>query len=145
MIDHLDVTVRGEQRRIDLQPDDAGQKLTRILRQQGLALNTRCGGKGICDGCLIDIATADGQTQRMRACELTPQTLAKAGYEARFTIPGRSLLAHEPQVVSNFKVRVPWANNPLWQGERAGVDKPLGCAIDIGTSAASRSSLLEFD
>ncbi len=137
MPEKLDVEVRGETRTIRFQPDDADQRLTKILRREGLALNTRCGGKSLCDGCIIEQVREDGSVEQLRACELTPGNLANLKPQATFRIPRRSLLAHQPQVVSNFKLRVPWADDPLIPDARKHVARPLGMAVDIGTTTVA--------
>jgi uncharacterized 2Fe-2S/4Fe-4S cluster protein (DUF4445 family) len=113
------VTPSGEQL-LRLRGADARQPLSEVLRRAGVPLNTRCGQKGLCDGCLVHVA-AGGLTplrggeaskpgkQAVRACEYAPA----AG--ARVMVPARSLLAYEPQVVANFKVNIPRAQEPLWQ------------------------------
>lgn len=123
--------------------------LSALLRQAGVALNTRCGQRGLCDGCLIDLLRgelidagtgtplrADGQPHSVRACQfhLPPEG------EVEIHVPGRSLLAHEPQVVTTFRVNVSRAHDPLWQrleltsGELAAVASAADPAA--GTSLA---------
>jgi len=137
MFNTFDVFVRGERRTISLKPADADRPLTQVLRREGLALNTRCGEKGLCDGCLIDRVGPDGQVEQWRACQLTPAELEQRMSQAEIRIPRRSLLAHDPQVVSNFKLRVPWADDPLIPDRRADVDRPLGLAVDLGTTTVA--------
>ncbi len=99
-------------------------RLTDVLRQNDIPLNTRCGNRGLCDGCfveLIDGSLADAVSGiplpsapgpiRVRAC----QYCLPAGECAEIWIPSRSLLAHEPQIVTSFCLGVPCAHDPLWQ------------------------------
>ncbi|MFA7237320.1 MAG: ASKHA domain-containing protein [Phycisphaeraceae bacterium] len=51
-------------------------------------------------------------------------------------LPARSLLAHSPQVVSNFKIRIPWGHQPLGHSHKD-IAQPLGCAVDIGTTTVA--------
>ena len=47
------------------------------------------------------------------------------------TIPARSLLKHEPAIVAEFKINVPWASDPLDPAAR------IGAAVDIGTTTVA--------
>lgn len=143
--------VKGETKALSLKPEEAGEPITRALRHRDLALNTRCGGKGLCDGCMVELT--EGKLTHIpsgRAVEPGAEgSVTVRGCEHRadrgpvaITIPGRSLLAHAPQVVSNFKIRVPWAHNPLWRGDEAGRaggtgGPPLGFAVDVGTTTVA--------
>lgn len=101
--------------------DELHLPLTELLRRETLALNTRCGQRGLCDGCLVEI-----DSRLVRACQLT---VADArGKPIR--IPPRSLLAYEPQVVVDFRTNVPRAHDPL-------VATGFGVAIDIGTTTVA--------
>ncbi len=100
------------------------RRLTELLRRAELPLNTRCGQRGLCDGCLVELLsgtvirvdsgqaldTTGGPTM-LRACEY------RVGPEGDVTVhvPARSLLAHRPQVVTSFRVDVSRAHDPLWQ------------------------------
>ena len=117
--------------------------LSALLRQAGVSLNTRCGQHGLCDGCLVDLLSgrlidagtgvalpATGQTHTVRACQyhLPPDG------SVEIHVPGRSLLAHEPQVVTAFRINVSRAHDPLWQridlpADDVAVDKPLAEAV----------------
>lgn len=97
-------------------------RLSELLRRKHFPLNTRCGQRGLCDGCVIELLaghltnmatgeTVAGTGQALRGCEYR---LAHNG-PVTVRIPPRSLLAYEPQVVSEFKTNVPRAHDPLWQ------------------------------
>lgn len=104
------------------------RRLTDILRREHLPLNTRCGQRGLCDGCLVELlagrlshrqtgavvepAAADAPVA-LHACEYR-----LADTDVRLRIPPRSLLAHKPQVVSEFRLNIPRAHDPLWQQVR---------------------------
>jgi uncharacterized 2Fe-2S/4Fe-4S cluster protein (DUF4445 family)/ferredoxin len=123
--------------------------LTEILDHHSLPLNTRCGRRGLCDGCMIELVqgrlanTATGATVAaddapllLRGCEHHPLP----GEPATVRIPPRSLLAHEPQVVSDFRVNIPFAHDPLFPlipspPHPVTPSSPLlAAAIDIGTT-----------
>ena len=105
--------------------DDSSRQwdLTELLRQSDLPLNTRCGRRALCDGCLIElvggslVAIASGQpvtaeeTPLLRACQ---HRLPDAA-DVEVRIPARSLLAHQPQVVTSFRCNVSRADAPLWR------------------------------
>jgi uncharacterized 2Fe-2S/4Fe-4S cluster protein (DUF4445 family) len=127
-----------------------GLRVTELLRRHGLPLNTRCGQQGVCDGCLIELvegSLADIQTNQ-------PITAAQAagplhGCRHRLEgdapvllrIPERSMMAYEPQVLSDFRINIPRAHAPLWrtgdQHHQPTTGSPLGVAIDIGTTTVA--------
>jgi len=93
--------------------------LTEILRRERLPLNTRCGQRGLCDGCIIEllegtlVKASTGEkvtTGSVRGCEYRLDDTP-----VRIRIPARSLLAYEPQAVSEFRLNVPRAHDPVWQ------------------------------
>lgn len=124
---------------LKLRPADATLSLTEILRRYDLPLNTRCGQRGLCDGCLVDVKQgrvlceggspreAGDLSESVRACEcrIDPTT-----QELTLHVPDRSALSHKPQVLTDFKINVPWANDPL-EADHPG---RLGVAIDLGTT-----------
>jgi len=113
------------------------QNLAELLAEHGLALNARCGYKGLCDGCTVKLMRgrltrlSDGSTIEakaeaisLRACE---HCLADA--PAAIRIPARSLSAHKPQIVDQFQINVPYSHDPLAGG--------FGAAIDVGTTTVA--------
>lgn len=129
-------TITAEGRRTQL-------VVSALLRQAGIPLNTRCGQRGLCDGCLVDLLSgqlidahsgaalpATSGTRSIRACQyhLPPRGTAE------IHVPARSLLAHEPQVVTSFRINVSRAQDPLWQRIELPAgdlppDKPLAEAV----------------
>jgi uncharacterized 2Fe-2S/4Fe-4S cluster protein (DUF4445 family) len=98
--------------------------LTDILERAGLALNTRCGQRGLCDGCIVEllagsvqplaggqIVSATDEPALIRACQ---HHLAGQN-SAHLRLSARSLLAYQPQVVTDFSINVPYAHSPLFQ------------------------------
>lgn len=98
--------------------------LADVLGRAGWRLNMRCGGKGLCQGCRIELlegavwdrderaeVIARGDPVRLAACRCelgeTPDVALR--------IPARSLLAHEPHVVTTFLCNVSHALMPLWR------------------------------
>lgn len=120
----LEVHTANDRRSITIDDSHESPLLTDVLRRADLPLNTRCGQRGLCDGCCVEllsgalISTATGQTvaaaeaaEPLHACqhEVVP------GGQAEVRVPARSLLAHAPQVVSDFCANVSRAHDPLWQ------------------------------
>ena len=124
---------------IGLAPGDTRLPLSELLAHRGYPLNTRCGGRGLCGGCEIELnagtlrRTADGATikpvpgERLRSCQLH----VAEGSTATVTVPARSLLKHEPAIVAEFKINVPWASDPIDPAAR------FGAAVDVGTTTVA--------
>lgn len=126
---------------------DHGQRmlpLTEVLRHFGLPLNTRCGQRGKCDGCLVDLLqgsvislvdgaplASTGAPLSVRACEYRLSDDPNSPREAQICVPARSLLAYEPQVLKDYRISVPFSNFPLWQQiavQRQGLDEHAATA-----------------
>ena len=121
---HLEVETAKGARDIVVTTAQRDKRLSDILRREHLPLNTRCGQRSLCDGCVVellagslvhvasgDVVTAGDAPLSVRGCE---HRLGD-GDGARIRIPPRSLLAYEAQVVSEFRINVPRAHDPLWQ------------------------------
>jgi uncharacterized 2Fe-2S/4Fe-4S cluster protein (DUF4445 family) len=118
---------------------DEALSLADLLARRGFPLNTRCGGRGLCGGCEVGLSagtlrrTIDGGTvapsgeARLRSCQLR----LPEGGEVTVNVPARSLLKHQPAVVSEFKINVPWATDPLDPTAR------IGAAVDVGTTTVA--------
>lgn len=119
-----------------LSKEKAERRLTEILRAEGHPLNTRCGEKNMCAGCVIELLqgrldpvgdggplVAAGHPVSFRACQYRPG----GGEALRIAVANRALLAYAPQVVGDYKINVPYAHDPIVEGE-------IGIAIDIGTT-----------
>jgi uncharacterized 2Fe-2S/4Fe-4S cluster protein (DUF4445 family) len=123
----LTIQLPHEERHVDVPASRARRLLTDVLRGMQLPLNTRCGQRGLCDGCTIELVrgnlqraatgellAARAEAQPLRGCEVS----LPARGEAVIHVPSRSLLAHQPQVVTSFRLNVPRAHDPLWQSLR---------------------------
>ncbi|MCX7801206.1 MAG: ASKHA domain-containing protein [Fimbriimonadales bacterium] len=100
-----------------------GQTLSAFLRRENRPLNTRCGEKGLCDACRVELLRPDGTWESVRACQLP----LDGSRDLRVRVPQRSLLAYEPQVLEGYRVNVPVAHDPI-RGTG------LGVAVDVGTT-----------
>ena len=111
--------------------DPAG--LSDLLSAKGLALNTRCGKRGLCKGCTVHLEhgalreCASGKLLDTPGDVLACLTEWVPDSELTLTIPSRSLLAHTPSISDDFEIRVSVGDAPLFGGE-------FGLAIDIGTT-----------
>ncbi|MAE64189.1 MAG: hypothetical protein CMJ18_07920 [Phycisphaeraceae bacterium] len=137
----LHVIVGDRNRTVGVDGTAAHRSIADVLRSAEMSLNTRCGQRGICDGCLVDLVSgtlrevesgtrveADQAPVRLRGCA---HRLDGDGVTIR--IPARSLLAQRPAVVDQFKLNVSWAHDPL-----AGSDeRTIGAAIDVGTTTVA--------
>lgn len=123
---------------IGLTPGDTRLPLAELLAHRGHPLNTRCGSRGLCGGCEIGLRAgtlrrADGTPvlpaagDKLRSCQLR---LPESG-DITVTVPARSLLKHVPAIVAEFKINVPWANDPIDPAAR------YGAAVDVGTTTVA--------
>ena len=136
---NLEVESPGGRQVIPVEGDRRSASLAELLQEASLPLNTRCGQRGLCDGCTVEllagrlvhesgdhVAREEGTPVRVRGCEYR---LADCEH-VRIRIPIQSLLAEQPQVVSEFRINVSRAHRPL---SGAG----LGVAIDLGTTTVA--------
>lgn len=117
-----------------LTPGDAGRRLSEILRSHNLPLNTRCGEKDMCAGCLVELVQGsvvhvDGSVlsacEEIRGCRYRP-----TGDEVTIRIPQRSRLAYAPQVLDHYRINVPYARDPI-------TAEGVGIAVDVGTTTVA--------
>ena len=139
MTSRLQLETPDGRREIGLAPGDERLPLSELLAHRGHALNTRCGGRGLCGGCEVGLRAGtlrrlgDGAVvnpapgEKLRACQLRPG----GKDEATVTVPARSLLKHEPSIVAEFKINVPWARDSLDPAAR------FGAAVDVGTTTVA--------
>ena len=97
---------------------DPAATLSTWLEAAQLPLNTRCGGRGLCRGCLIEVAG-----------HLIPACQHYCGDVSRLRIPEASLRDHRINGVSTFEIG-PHGYTPQ---PRQGI----GLALDIGTTTVA--------
>lgn len=142
-LSRLEILTPDGRQTLELSPAEERLSIADLLRRRDVPLNTRCGERGLCDGCLVELVSgrlrsrADGDAVEpgdapvlLRGCEYGPDPHGPACLR----LPERSLLAHRPQVVDEFKLAVPAAHDPL---REPGDARPLGIAIDIGTTTVA--------
>lgn len=100
-------------------PDTTGDTTLAVwLAELGYPLNTRCGGRGVCQGCRVVI-----QGTSHKACQTAVRKLVS---DAHIEIPNRSLHDEQLDGISVFEL----GTNAVTRRSRPGV----GVAIDIGTT-----------
>lgn len=101
--------------------------LSEQLESLGHGLNTRCAGRGLCKGCLLEWVpnSAEGEVSTFRGCEVKAIDLAPESGEVR--IPSRSLRDDSIGGVSAFELRRVSLPHP------SGLPG-IGLALDIGTT-----------
>lgn len=103
----------------------AEHPLSEILRRKSVALNTRCGQKGKCNGCTIELL--EGTVEPMPETGSTISACqCRAVGDVRVRVPHRSLVDYEPQVLGDYRIGVGLADEPLFAG--------LAAAVDVGTT-----------
>ena len=114
--------------------------LSAILSHHNYPINTRCGGRGLCNACQVHLLK--GSTINIRSTHITHapaiiKTCEQApleNNEITIRIPERALFRKKPSVASDFKISIPYSLSPLAPSP-TGKDKPwIGAAVDIGTT-----------
>jgi uncharacterized 2Fe-2S/4Fe-4S cluster protein (DUF4445 family) len=117
---------------------EAAQPLSVVLARRGYPLNTRCGERGLCGGCEAELRAGSlcriadgarvpaGASARVKSCQVR-----LGGGDIELALPARSLMSHEPSVVAEFRLNIPWACDPIVPGAR------YGAAVDIGTTTVA--------
>jgi uncharacterized 2Fe-2S/4Fe-4S cluster protein (DUF4445 family) len=154
-----------QSRQVEIASDH--RDLASELRRAGVPLNTRCGGIGLCDGCMVE--PMDGRFEHrtsgvvldgryagsIRAC----QHRVLPSRDARVRVADRNLLASRPAVERDFSLAGPDSLAPVWRQvcrdghwvsehwhsgafhetlrRSTAVDRPLGLAIDVGTTTVA--------
>jgi uncharacterized 2Fe-2S/4Fe-4S cluster protein (DUF4445 family) len=119
------IVVRAGQSEVCLAPaEEPSQLVSDWLARHGIALNMRCGGRGLCRGCLVEIAGAPGP---VKACQTTCVELPAE--LTGLVVPPSSLADHSLHGVSDFEVR----GTPMSPRLRPG----FGLALDIGTTTVA--------
>ena len=117
---------QGQIWKAEIGPEDADSSVSDWLERVGCLLNTRCGGRGLCSGCMIHIPSLTDVP--VRACELLcrelpPDTLT-------IEVPEGSRRDQSLHGVSHFELRTK-SSGP--SREMSG----LGVALDIGTTTVA--------
>lgn len=109
------------------------RSLADFLAAHGLPLNTRCGQRGLCRGCEIELSTGSACVDGAHVS--TPATIkaCRAKLEGNLVIrlPARSRIEHRPHVSETFEIAVPYAHQPLFPIAAA---RDTAFAVDLGTT-----------
>lgn len=164
----LTIDTPGGVQSVNVSAEDLSKPLTAILAAADLPLNTRCGERGICDGCtvallggkVIQIETGEALTagegpRQLRACRYRP---AGEG-DLHLRIPARALRVAAAQVVTHFTVALPPAADPLIHGlpiaegdaadaaglaQQLGTTLPIDVAGDLPPAPPAAAAVLEY-
>ena len=121
---------------LDISAELASHTLTDLLALHGFPLNTRCGQRGWCRGCMVELREGElldsageqvGAGAALRSC----QVYLPPGGRAVLEIPERAHIGAAPQVGETFLIDVPFGLDPLFVPQ-VGCD--TGFAVDIGTT-----------
>ncbi len=130
---HLQIELESGERR-DIPAPSGGRSLADALAAQGLPLNTRCGQRGLCRGCEVELRS--GELTVNGAIVTAPATVqacrAIVSAAAKIFIPARSRIEHKPQVGETFEIAIPYAHQPLFAPVAGGRDTAF--AVDVGTT-----------
>lgn len=112
----------GSRHEIDASDATATRTLAGYLEAHGFPLNTRCGKRGICCGCEVELS--DNST--VKSCQVPAMGVPSV------KIPGRSRMEHQPQVGETFRIDIPTAHQPIFESVEGVRDTAF--AIDLGTT-----------
>lgn len=114
----------------------ADRSLTDLLARHGFPLNARCGQRGWCRGCTVELREGellDASGERVapggmiRSCQMR----LPAGARVVLAIPERAQIGATPQVGETFSIDVPFGLAPLIPPAPG---RDTGFAVDIGTT-----------
>lgn len=107
--------------------------LSKVLAEHGFPLNTRCGERGLCKGCEVNLQ--QGSLILGDSEVAAPATLcacrARLDGPVTIAIPTRSRIEHKPQVGETFEIAVPCAQDPIFP---ANGTRDTVFAVDVGTT-----------
>lgn len=109
--------------------------LADALAEAGFPLNTRCGQRGWCRGCQVDLR--DGELQQSSATVSAPAVVRAcrvrlpSGGRAVIRLPAQARLEADAQVGDSFVIDTPYALEPRFPITE---ERDTLCAIDLGTT-----------
>lgn len=122
-------------KRIRLQPD-IGPTLADVLATAGFPANTRCGQRGWCRGCQVELLEGElklksGGVVRGPATVRACLTSLLAGQHAVVHLPERARMSAAAKVGDSFVLDTPYVINSRFAITR---ERDTVCAIDLGTT-----------
>ncbi|MBN8216590.1 MAG: DUF4445 domain-containing protein, partial [Spirochaetes bacterium] len=128
----------GPPRQIRAEPT-AGDSLLDLLRENGVPMDARCGGRGLCERCRVTLVSGSLESEAgpVAAGEEISSCLCrvKAGEALSLQVPRRSLVHEKTEVVADF--RLPGGRNLPVLAEGATASQTTALAIDIGTTTVA--------
>lgn len=126
----------GQHRRIEIPAELLDRSLTDLLALHDIPLNARCGQRGWCRGCQVELRggsllAADGAEVLPGGMVRSCQMLLAANSRVVLGIPEHTRLGLAPQVGETFVIQVPFDLDPLFPVV-PGRDTAL--AVDLGTT-----------
>lgn len=117
-------------------PAGSLRPLSDLLAAHHSPLNTRCGRRGLCHGCEVQLQSGSLRVmgQEIHAPATVKSCLAIPMSHARILIPARSRIEADTTVSGSFRILVPHEHQP---GYSVDGDCDVGVAIDIGTTTVA--------
>jgi len=134
----LIVEVDGRRTILSVAASSERQVLSDVLAERGFGLNTRCGKRGLCRGCVVEVVEAKqaaetfGKVSEVRSCQIRLEHLKG---EKVVRIPRHARLEAAAQVSDSFALDMSVTVTPSWTVV-PGV-KDLAVAIDVGTTTVA--------
>ena len=129
-------TEEGTPHSFDVETDAESGTLADTLASHGFPLNTRCGERGLCRGCEVQLREGAVRFPNGEECA-APATVRACQVRATgpltVRVPARSRIDHRPWVSETFRIEIPCAHQPLFPtGAR-----DTAFAIDVGTTTVA--------
>jgi len=129
-------TEEGEAHTFDGEPEGSSKTLADALAGHGFPLNTRCGERGLCRGCEVQLragAVLSNTGERFAAPATVRACQVRMAEALTVRIPARSRIDHQPWVSETFRIEIPCAHQPLFPpGAR-----DTAFAVDVGTTTVA--------
>ena len=125
----------GRGLRLQLTGGPSPRNLAELLAEAEFPLNTRCGQRGLCRGCMVEllggkVLAPDGKPAApgpLRACQMT---LAGCG-TIQLVVPQTARISDSPLVGESFQIEAPFALDPAIP---LAPPRDTAFAIDVGTT-----------
>ena len=133
----VELELPNERRTILVDPNEVGTRLTALLRKENLPLNTRCGERFLCQACGVEVKK-NGTWMPEQGC----QVILDRDLQVR--VPAHAMLAYQPQILSDYRINVPHAYDPILGKTGLGVVVDIGtttvalCAVDLSNGRSRR-------
>ena len=133
---NLEVLVGHAQTRHTIRVTKTGRSLADVLAEAGFPVNTRCGQRGWCQGCQVELLEGEVQLKSgrrqggpasVRACLSEPVV----GGHAVIHLPERARMESGAKVGDSFALDVPYRLDPLFPITDR---RDTLCAVDLGTT-----------